>query len=191
MIHLKKLQKLEIYKLTNTIITHMSMYSHNAKKKKQPKVKQVVKPVVNLSGIKVFTDGGTHLSNPGIGGFAYVVVENDVILHEYSELVGHSTNNRMEMMAVLHCLNWLAVHVPHLPVVICSDSQYLVNGVTLWRHGWKRKNWVDVKNDDLWRQIAEIDDLLPNVTYQWVKGHNGNKYNEMADSMCSALFQGL
>ena len=66
--------------------------------------------------------------------------------------------------------------------VIYSDSKYLIDGITKWMEGWKKRNWYNVKNPELWKEIDLLNSKL-NVSYEWVKAHNGDKYNEMVDEL--------
>lgn len=99
-----------------------------------------------------------------------------------------TTNNRMEMMAVIEGLRHLKEVAPDEPVTIISDSQYVVKGVNEWRHKWKAKGWKkkggrggwkEIKNLDLWRELDAL--TLPHHDFLWVQGHAGVKFNELAD----------
>ena len=133
--------------------------------------------------IEIYTDGSC-LGNPGPGGWASVVIEDG----KERWLSGgdpDTTNNRMEMMAVLSALKSLQVGIS---ATIFTDSQYVVNAIKKgWLDGWKRNSWClsnggPVRNQDLWK---EMDDLLKErtCTFQWVRGHNGNPYNEKCDKI--------
>jgi ribonuclease HI len=119
---------------------------------------------------RIYTDGACE-PNPGIGGCAAIVIYPDGYTLERTEHHDDTTNNRMEIRAAI--LGLLELSGSHR-VIVYSDSQYLVN--TMMR-GWKKK-----KNTDLWQ---ELDDAcgIHNVKFEWVKGHNGDKYNEMCDSL--------
>jgi ribonuclease HI len=136
----------------------------------------------------VFTDGAC-LGNPGPGGYAAVVN----IAGEEQIIVGRdpaTTNNKMEMTAAIKALE----AVPHsLPIIIHSDSQYVINGATKWLRGWKAKGWrkadgKPVLNQDLWLQM---DALLKGrkITWTWVKGHAGHEQNERVDGLANAEAQ--
>lgn len=133
--------------------------------------------------IKIYTDGACS-GNPGPGGWGAILCWND---HE-KELSGgeiETTNNRMEMMAVIKALE--ALKHNNAPVTIYTDSKYVLQGATEWLEGWKARGWKSankkpVKNQDLWQ---EIDSLLMrfDVTFIWVKGHNGHEMNERVDKL--------
>ena len=133
----------------------------------------------------VFTDGAC-LGNPGPGGYAAVVT----IAGEERIIVGRdsaTTNNKMEMLAAIKALE----AVPHsTPIIIHSDSQYVIKGATQWLRGWKAKGWrkadgKPVLNQELW---LEIDSLIQGrtITWKWVKGHAGHEQNERVDGLANA-----
>jgi ribonuclease HI len=141
--------------------------------------------------IKIYTDGACKV-NPGTGGWAAIIqIDSDVI-----ELVGYepmTTNNRMEMMAVISGLEYVR---RNSVVHVVSDSQYVVNGATKWMAAWERKNWVrnkneSVKNVDLWQRMKQAIDKHK-VTFEWVRGHNGHYQNERADLLANkAIMDGI
>jgi ribonuclease HI len=126
--------------------------------------------------ITVFTDGACDKNHKkeNIGGWAYVILnEFGVKTTENSGKEINTTNNRMEMMAMLNALK--AVHKNHKgeKAVIHSDSEYVINTLT--------KNWKRNKNIDLWDQIIPLMD--DKITLKWVKGHAGNQFNEYVDKL--------
>ncbi|ASJ72452.1 ribonuclease HI [Granulosicoccus antarcticus] len=134
--------------------------------------------------IEIYTDGACR-GNPGPGGWGALMRSGE----NEKELWGgeaHTTNNRMEMMAVIKSLE--ALKRPS-EVVLTTDSQYVRKGITEWIEGWKRKNWQTsarkpVKNADLW---VEIDTLANKhtVEWRWVKGHSGHAENERVDDLAN------
>lgn len=134
--------------------------------------------------VEVFTDGACR-GNPGPGGWGVILRYGD---HE-KELFGgeaDTTNNRMEMTAVIKALQALK---RECRVVITTDSMYVKQGITQWIDNWKRRGWrkadkSPVKNVDLWKQL---DQLVTNhrVEWHWVKGHSGHAENERADELAN------
>ena len=134
--------------------------------------------------VYLFTDGACK-GNPGAGGWGVLLRYGG---HE-KELFGgeaQTTNNRMELTAVLSGLKTL-----NRPcnVVICTDSQYVKNGMESWIHNWKKNGWKTagrqpVKNADLWQQLDE-QVARHRVRWQWVKGHAGHVENERADALAN------
>lgn len=108
------------------------------------------------------------------------------------ELLGgelQSTNNRMELEAPLRALRHLRAQGHAGPVLVRSDSQYVIKGLTEWRKGWERRGWRSssgeaVKNAEIWRALfAETDAWGPRARFEWVRGHNGDPGNERADAL--------
>ena len=130
--------------------------------------------------VAIFTDGACK-GNPGPGGWGAILRMGR---HE-KELSGHeadTTNNRMEMTAAIRALN--ALKEP-CAVTLHTDSRYVVDGITKWVEGWKRKGWKTadkkpVKNADLWRALDEAQ-AHHDVTWHWVRGHDGHIENERVD----------
>lgn len=122
---------------------------------------------------KLYTDGSC-LGNPGCGGIGAVLVEDDNNWISINKGFKHTTNNRMELLAVIEGLGYVD---DGESVTVISDSVYVVNTIN---KGWKRR-----KNTDLWKLLdAELDRV--NAVFEWVKGHNGDKWNEYADSIAQA-----
>jgi len=136
--------------------------------------------------IEIYTDGACS-GNPGPGGWGALLKYGD---HEKELSGGESdtTNNRMEMMAVIKGLE--ALKKPGQTVSLYTDSKYVQQGITQWLKGWKAKNWQTaakkpVKNKDLWQQIDSLTQQH-HVDFIWVKGHAGHKYNEIVDKLAVA-----
>lgn len=131
--------------------------------------------------IEIFTDGACS-GNPGPGGWGVLLRYGG---HE-KELSGgekETTNNRMEMMAVIEGLSALK---KSSTVDLYTDSQYVQKGVTEWMKGWKAKGWPSrIKNQDLW---VRIDELVTRheVRFHWVRGHDGHEENERVDKLAVA-----
>jgi ribonuclease HI len=140
---------------------------------------------------KIFTDGGCS-GNPGPGGWAYLIVlqtfQGEKIIARNYGAERDTTNNRMELTAVLEALRALKTmnEVPAKSTVF-TDSQYVQKGITEWIRTWKINSWrtsdkKPVKNKDLW---VELDSLAGqfSLNWQWIRGHAGNYYNELCDQM--------
>ena len=125
----------------------------------------------------IYTDGACS-GNPGPGGWGALLV-CDGRERELSGGDAATTNNRMEMMAVIEALNVLKKPVR---AVVYTDSQYVQKGISEWIHGWKRKGWKTasgdpVKNVDLWKALDEAA-RVHEIEWKWVKGHAGHPENE-------------
>lgn len=138
--------------------------------------------------INIYTDGACE-PNPGHGGWAFVVYEGGVEINHRNGGDLESTNNIMEMTAVLCALEY-AMQAGYSPdtTIIHSDSQYVVKGCNDWRHGWERKGWKRGKsplaNAELWKAIAAAHDAFP-CRIVWVRGHSGVPGNERADRIAA------
>lgn len=132
--------------------------------------------------ITIYTDGAAQ-GNPGSGGYG-VVLLSPPYRKELSEGFRLTTNNRMELLAVIKGLE--ALKVEGCDVTIYSDSRYVVDAVTKgWVFGWEKKGFKEKKNPDLWQRFLKIY-RRHNVRFVWVKGHDGNTENERCDRLAVA-----
>jgi ribonuclease HI len=147
--------------------------------------------------IEVFTDGGC-IGNPGPGAWAYVIDDRNGRI-EGSGYNPETTNNRMELTAVIEVLSFLRESAgsdaeQSRQFVIHTDSQYVKNGITQWIHNWKRNGWKTaakkpVKNQDLWMKLDVLStEIQPEWT--WVKGHAGIELNERCDQLVQEAIAG-
>jgi len=136
------------------------------------------------TAVEIFTDGACK-GNPGPGGWGallrYQGKEKSLFGGELD-----TTNNRMEMMAVIEALRSLK---RSCDVILTTDSVYVKNGITSWITGWKQKGWKTaakkpVKNVDLWKQLDE-ECAKHTIDWHWVKGHSGHRENEIADELAN------
>jgi len=136
--------------------------------------------------IELYTDGGYSIPR-GIGGWAVVVVKGDKVINQHVGTVTNSSSNRAELTAFIKALELANEYQAKQDIVqIFSDSNYVVRGFKTWINGWKQNNWTtatgkDVKNSDLWKKIDSLKNDF--IQAQWIKGHNGNKFNELADQL--------
>jgi ribonuclease HI len=134
--------------------------------------------------VEIWTDGACK-GNPGTGGWGVLLRRKH---HEKTLCGGESntTNNRMEMMAVIHALK--ALNKP-CQVILHTDSQYVQKGMTEWLAGWKARQWrkadkKPVLNADLWQQLDELVGQHQ-IEWRWVRGHDGDPGNERADELAN------
>jgi ribonuclease HI len=132
--------------------------------------------------IEIFTDGASS-GNPGPGGYG-VILRSGQHYKELSEGFRKTTNNRMELLAVIKGLE--AIKTPKQDVMIFSDSKYVIDSIEKrWVYGWVQKGFKDKKNKDLWLRYLEVS-KLHNIKFTWVRGHNGHPENERCDELAVA-----
>ena len=140
---------------------------------------------VNLTQvIEIYTDGACR-GNPGPGGWGALLIAGK---HQKTMHGGdpETTNNRMELTAAIEALNALK---GHSNVILHTDSKYVMDGINDWMPNWKKRGWKTaakkpVKNKDLWQALDEAA-ARHEIDWRWVKGHNGDPGNEMADELAN------
>ncbi|MBB6327083.1 ribonuclease HI [Algoriphagus iocasae] len=141
--------------------------------------------------ITIYTDGAAK-GNPGPGGYGAVLLFNNkgsILRKELSEGFRLTTNNRMELLAVIRALQ--ALKVTGIPVQIYSDSKYVVDAIEKgWLWGWQKKGFKDKKNPDLWLRYIPLH-LKYKPKFIWVKGHAGNPENERCDQLAVTAAEGF
>ena len=141
-----------------------------------------------MKKITIYTDGACS-GNPGPGGWGAVLIYNSTE-KQLSGSADETTNNRMEMTATIEALKSLK---EVCEVELFTDSKYVMDGINEWIHNWKKRGWKTsdkkpVKNMDLWQELDELNQKHQ-VNWNWVKGHAGDKYNEMADELATAAIK--
>ncbi|HMJ56531.1 MAG TPA: ribonuclease H [Polyangiaceae bacterium] len=134
----------------------------------------------------VFTDGAAE-PNPGPGGWGVVYVRANSVVDERCGHEPHTTNNRMELRALLHGCSLVE---PGTPTVIYTDSQLCVNTISKWAQGWEARGWKrkggEIKNLDLIQELYAALQRRPELELRWIAAHAGNRWNEYADSLATA-----
>jgi len=130
-----------------------------------------------MKKIEIFTDGSS-LGNPGPGGWC-AILRYKGYEKRLSGGEEHTTNNRMELIAVIEALK--ALKEP-CEVELFSDSTYVLKGINEWLEGWVKKNFKNVKNVDLWKEFLKVS-KIHKININWVKGHSGHKENEICDKI--------
>ena len=139
----------------------------------------------------LFTDGASR-KNPGPGGWGYIIIDHEKNVIEFGESVEHATNNQMELTAVIKALD--VVYKYEHPVLVYTDSQYLIDGITKWVHGWKKNDWKtasgsDVLNKELWERLDLLVDLInkkSKIKFFHVPSHVGLMLNERVDKIATS-----
>ncbi len=143
--------------------------------------------LIDHEDVDIYTDGACN-GNPGPGGWgvSFQYKTGEEILYGG---VAHTTNNRMELMAVIEALSALK---PGYNATVYTDSQYVQLGISSWIINWKKRGWrtaagAPVKNDDLWKTLDALvqsyTEKKHRIRWQWVRGHAGNTGNERADTL--------
>ena len=140
--------------------------------------------------VEISTDGAC-LGNPGPGGWGAVLRYKDTE-KQLSGAEPNTTNNRMELQAAIE---GLAALTRPSSVILYTDSVYVRDGITKWVAGWQRNGWKTaakkpVKNDELWKRLVD-EEKRHRVEWRWVKGHNGDHYNEIADDLATSAARSL
>lgn len=134
--------------------------------------------------VQIFTDGACK-GNPGIGGWGALMQYNGQTRELYGG-VKLTTNNRMELLAVIRALEALT---RSCKIHLHTDSTYVQKGISEWIHLWKKQNWrtsnkKEVKNNDLWKQLDQLAQQHQ-IEWFWVRGHSGHDGNEQADKLAN------
>lgn len=142
------------------------------------------------SKVKIWTDGACH-GNPGIGAVGIILKYKNEI-KEIQGYVDYTTNNQMELLAVIIALDNLKY--PCI-VDLYTDSKYVKDGITTWIAKWKSNGWKNsfkdiIKNKNLWQKLDEFVNRH-NVIVHWIKGHNGIEDNERVDFLCQEAIKNL
>jgi ribonuclease HI len=161
------------------------MFFNNKRIFRDRQAEEGVSESVFAGQVVVYTDGSC-LGNPGTGGWGVVVLA-DGSERRFSDGEKMTTNNRMELTAAIKALEIVRAD-PELktrPVRVHIDSEYVKKGITEWINKWKKNNWrtsekQPVKNKDLWLTLDALNKEL-DVSWSWVRGHDGNAYNEICD----------
>ena len=136
-----------------------------------------------MNTITIYTDGACS-GNPGPGGWGAMLIAGQR-RKEIHGGVAHTTNNQMELRAAIEALK--ALKTDRYPVILITDSKYVIEGITKWITGWKRRGWrtskkEPVANKELWQELDTLNSRY-NVTWKWVKGHNKDPGNDRADEL--------
>lgn len=144
-----------------------------------------------MEKIIIYTDGGCR-GNPGVGGWG-AWLRHKSVEKKLKGTEKDTTNNRMELTAVIKALE--SLKTDKITVDLYTDSKYVMNGINEWIVNWKKKNWETaakkpVKNVDLWKELDKLNQKYP-VNWHWIKGHSGNKGNDMADLLANQAMDSI
>ena len=141
----------------------------------------------------IFTDGSSR-GNPGSGGWGAIVAYGKDSARKVKELGDankHTTNNRMELTAVIEALSFAGQKIPSIPIILYTDSQYVKKGATEWVHGWQKNDWKtkakeEVLNRDLWEKLLPLVSAF-DIEIKVIKGHAGVSGNERCDVIATSF----
>lgn len=141
--------------------------------------------------IKLYTDGACQVHKGQKGGWAYVLVDKDITIQGNGSILD-TTNNKMEIVALLKGLETLNQHTNDKSklIQIYSDSQYVINSAGIWVHNWVKTNFRKKKNKEYWLHYLKLSEGW-NIEFNWVRGHSGDKYNEICDQLATEAIQYL
>jgi ribonuclease HI len=153
-------------------------------------------PNLKGSGFAVYSDGACR-GNPGPGAWGMVAQQSDgSVLFFDSGIEEHSTNNRMELQGAIEGLKSLLEYFEEqnikadVEVLLVSDSKYVLDGISKWVPGWKARGWKkadkkEPENVERWKSLDEIVGEFSNISYEWVRGHQGHPQNEYCDLLAN------
>lgn len=141
----------------------------------------------------IYSDGACR-GNPGPGAFGCLAQDSNAnIVFEHAETRAQTTNNQMELQGVISGLSLLRDQLGGLDnnkVKVVTDSKYVVDGITKWIHGWKKRGWKKADNKapenlDYWKELDDLVTLPKDISFEWVKGHAGHPQNEHCDQLAN------
>lgn len=143
--------------------------------------------------VELYTDGAACRNGmeDAVAGWAWCLLVNGEIIAENSGKILGGSNNQGELQSIIEGLCFIYENAKDLdyPITVYSDSTYCIKGITEWVYNWKKNNWyrngkqtAELKNKEYWKKLDKINNYL-NITWQWVKGHDGNKFNEYVDDL--------
>lgn len=138
----------------------------------------------------IYTDGACigNGKSKNIGGWSFCIVREDKLINQSVSVEFNTTNNRQELTGVINALTYCEINNLS-SFTLFSDSQYVVKGFNDWMVNWRKKGWVKgaekkpIPNQDLWMQLWALKQSIGHISLFWVRGHNGNKWNEYVDKL--------
>jgi ribonuclease HI len=139
----------------------------------------------------IYTDGACKVHTSKAGSWGFVIIErpsNKIIYSDSGAVDPKTTSPMMELMAVLEGVSAAINNLPHGELIVHSDSEVVIMGITNWITNWRARNWrtssgKSVKNKSLWKKLYQLTKMI-DVEFKWVKGHDGLEWNEFADNLC-------
>lgn len=143
--------------------------------------------------ITIYTDGSSR-GNPGPGGWAAIILDEERVV-EIGGREEHTTNNRMELTGAIKALEFALEEFSPSDIVVNTDSEYVMKGITLWIGNWQKKGWKTatkkpVLNQDLWQELIRVTEGLV-IEWKYVAGHSGHELNERCDEIATSFADDL
>lgn len=139
-----------------------------------------------MEPIYIYTDGAcrNNQQSENLGAYAYKLIYKDKI-KTYAQVIPNTTNNRMELQAVLSALLAIKPTFRTHQIELYTDSQYVVQGINEWLDGWHKANYTKIKNPCLWRDMHKLKTNFTNLKVHHIKGHAGHTHQEEVDMLCN------
>lgn len=151
-----------------------------------------------MEKIEIYTDGSCHNQTDNKNGtWSFVAVSDGDLIKRKVGMAVKTTSPLMELTAVMEALKWLVRKKKRgADITIYTDCKYVSNGIMEWMHDWKANNWLKsngkpVKNGNIWKAVYNLYDLFKYCEIEWVEGHSGNYYNEMAHDLAYDTLQSM
>lgn len=166
-----------------------AVYFSILERKNKPTVrlpKLIQKEKNTVKTIYIYTDGAcrNNQASENLGAYAYKMSYGDKI-KTYAHVIPNTTNNRMELQAVISALKAIKPSFRHYPIELFTDSMYVVKGTNEWGLKWVKNGFKDVKNPELWKELFHLELQFPNLNIQHIKGHAGHEHQEDVDRLCN------
>ena len=139
-----------------------------------------------METLYIYTDGAcrNNQSEDNCGAYAYKLIYGDKI-KTFAQVVRHTTNNKMELQAVVAALKAIKPTCRHYNIELYTDSMYVVKGVNEWLAGWVKNNFSKIKNPFLWQELNKLLANFPNLKVQYIESHAGHEHQEAVDKLCN------
>jgi ribonuclease HI len=154
--------------------------------KQTVKLTKLKKEEPTVKTIYIYTDGAcrNNQASENFGAYAYKLIYGDK-LKTFAEVIPNTTNNKMELQAVISALKAIKPACRHYQIELFTDSMYVVKGTNEWGLSWVKNGFKDVKNPDLWKELFNLELQFPNLNIQHIKGHAGHEHQEDVDTLCN------
>lgn len=161
-------------------------YSLQERRNKPTSNSQIAIKETTMKTLYIYTDGAcrNNQSEDNYGAYAYKLIYGDKI-KTFAQVVQYTTNNKMELQAVISALKAIKPTCRHYNIELYSDSMYVVKGTNDWLAGWAKNNFSRIKNPFLWQELHKLLTNFPNLKVQHIEGHAGHEHQEEVDKLCN------